>query len=89
LVLPIAYSQDARTNFDVKYADGHGSVQGVAKTVFKFYPPPKTANFVANFPLSFFGRKPPYDKTLPYKRRHSPIKLYSEQTNYCRPRMAI
>ena len=68
LVLPIAYSQDARTDFNVKYAERRGPAQGCAfrvdrETIFKtLYQKPPIFGPI-------FGRKPPNDKALPDKRR--------------------
>ena len=49
LVLPIAYSQDARTDFNVKYAERRGPAQGCAfrvnrETIFKTLVPFYTKN---------------------------------------------
>jgi len=62
LVLPIAYSQNACTDFDAKYAKRRGATKGctfgVAKPVFKILTTstPKTANFGADIG-QFFSAK--------------------------------
>jgi len=78
LVLPIAYSQDARSDFHAKYAERCGSAQGRAfwgsrnqyDQYIKFYPrfTPKPPILGPIFDLFFSAEKPPNDKPLPDKQ---------------------
>ena len=82
LVLPLAYSQDAHTDFHAKYAKRCGSAQGCAfwgswNQYLKFQPllPPKLTILGPTFDSVFFRPKCTAQEITSLNRRPSPIKV--------------